>query len=168
MNRMPNSHPLSQALLSYLGGNQWDSFTIERLKASRPVFRFTLPGDGNGLVGKFFTASVPTTPQDRSLEQEYRNYLAAPAWGLTAAGVIPRLVGQSSGVRLGLLLEGLPGTDLDYYLSEATQGRGLETCLHKVAKLAELLAFFHSRPLPHWPVSPEPALAYFQKLRGQL
>jgi hypothetical protein len=168
MNRLPASHPLSQVLLPHLGENQEDSFTVERLRASRPVFRFTLPGNGNGLVGKFFTASVPTTPQDRSLEQEYRNYLAAPAWGLTTAGVIPRLVGQSPGVCLGLLLEGLPGPDLDHYLSEAAQGRGLETCLHKVAKLAELLAFFHTRPLSGQPVSPEPALAYFQKLRIQL
>jgi hypothetical protein len=168
MNRLPASQPFSRALLPHLGGNQENSFTIERLRASRPVFRFILPGNGNGLVGKFFTTSVPTTPQDRSLEQEYRNYLAAKAWGLTAAGIIPRLVGQSPEIRLGLLLEGLPGFDLDYYLSEAAQGRGLATCLHKVAKLAKILAFFHTRPVIRQPVSPEPALAYFQKLRAQL
>jgi Ser/Thr protein kinase RdoA (MazF antagonist) len=141
---------------------------VERLRASRPVFRFSVPGNGMGLVGKFFHDQVATTPQDRSLEQEYRNYLAAPGWGLTAAGLIPRLVGQSSGLRLGLLLEGIPGPDLDHYLSEAAQGRDLEVCLQKVGKLAELLAFFHTRPLPRRPVSYEPVLAYFQKLRGQL
>jgi hypothetical protein len=168
MNRLPASHTLSQVLLPHLRGNQEDSFTVERLRASRPVFRFSLPGNGSGLVGKFFVDSVPATPQDRSLEQEYRNYLTAPAWDLTAAGLVPRLVGQSPEVRLGLLLEGIPGPDLDHYLSEAAQGRGLEMCLHKVAKLAELLAFFHSRPLIRQPVSPAPALAYFQKLRAQL
>ncbi len=168
MTRLSASHPLSQVLLPYLGRYQEDSFTVERLRASRPVFRFSLPGNGSGLVGKFFVDSVPATPQDRSLEQEYRNYLTSPAWDLTAAGLIPRLVGQSPGVRLGLLLEGIPGSDLDHYLSEAAQGRGLETCLHKLAKLAELLAFFHTRPLIRQPVSPEPALAYFHKLRAQL
>jgi hypothetical protein len=168
MNRLAASHTLFQVLLPYLGGNREDSFTVERLQASRPVFRFSLPGNGIGLVGKFFIDQIPTTPQDRSLEQEYRNYLTAPARELTAAGLIPRLVGQSPGVRLGLLLEGIPGPDLDHYLSEAAQGRGLETCLRKVAKLAKLLAYFHSRPLIERPVSPEPALAYFQKLRAQL
>jgi hypothetical protein len=168
MNDLPANHPLSHLLLSHLGGSPDRGLDVKRLRASRPVFRFSLPGDGMGLVGKFFHDQVPTTPQDRSLEREYRNYLAAPSWGLTAAGLIPRLLGQSPGLRLGLLLEGIPGPDLDYYLSEAAQGRDLEACLEKVGKLAELLAFFHTRPLPRQPVSPGPVLAYFQKLRGQL
>jgi aminoglycoside phosphotransferase (APT) family kinase protein len=37
-----------------------------------------------------------------------------------------------------------------------------------VGQLAELLAFFHTRPLLSQDVAPEPALTYFQKLRGQL
>jgi hypothetical protein len=168
MNDLSANHPLSHLLLSHLGGSPNRGLDVKRLRASRPVFRFSLPGDGMGLVGKFFHDQVPTTPQDRSLEREYRNYLAAPGWGLTAAGLIPRLVGQSPGLRLGLLLEGIPGPDLDYYLSEAAQGRDLEACLEKVDKLAELLGFFHTRPLSPQPVSPGPVLAYFQKLRGQL
>jgi len=140
---------------------------MERLRASRLVVRFFCDGDGPGLVGKFFGEQIPASAQDRSLIKEYRNYLAAPAWGLTR-GFIPRLLGQFPGVRLGLLLQGIPGPDLDHYLSGAAQGRDLETCLQKVAQLAELLAFFHSRPLPSRPVSPQPALAYFQKLRRQL
>jgi hypothetical protein len=168
MNGLSASHPLSNLLLTHLGVSRDRSLHVKRLRASRPVFRFSVPGDGVGLVGKFFHDQVPTTPQDRSLEQEYRNYLAAPGWGLTDAGLIPRLVGQSPGLRLGLLLEGIPGPDLDHYLSEAAQGRGVEACLQKMAKLAELLAFFHTRPLPCQHVAAEPALTYFQKLRGQL
>jgi hypothetical protein len=166
MNGLPAGLP--HLLLSHLGVSQEGCLQVERLRASRPVFRFSLPGNGMGLVGKFFRDQVPTTPQDRSLEQEYRNYLAAPNWGLTTASLIPRLVGQSPGLHLGLLLEGIPGPDLDHYLSEATQGNNWEACLQKVAKLAELLAFFHTRPLPRRPVAYEPVLAYFQKLWGQL
>ena len=168
MNHLPASHPLSHLLLTHLGEAQGKTLNVERLRASRPVFRFSLPGNGVGLVGKFFHDQVPINSQDRSLEQEYRNYLAAPAWGLTAAGLIPRLVGQAPGERLGLLLEGLPGPHLDHYLSEAVLGGGEGACWQRVEKLAELLAFFHTRPLPCQPVSPEPALAYFEKLRGQL
>ena len=168
MNFFTAGHPLTHFLLTRLGVSRDRNLQVERLRASRPVFRFSVPGDGTGLVGKFFRDQVPTTPQDRSLEQEYRNYLAAPGWGLTGAGLIPRLVGKSAGLRLGLLLEGIPGPDLDHYLSEAAQGRDLEVCLQKVGQLAELLAFFHSRPLSPQPVASEPALAYFGKLRGQL
>jgi hypothetical protein len=168
MNFLPDSHSLTHFLLTQLGVSRDRNLEVERLRASRPVFRFSVQGDGTGLVGKFFRGQVPTTPQDRSLEQEYRNYQAAPGWGLTGAGLIPRLVGQSPGLRLGLLLEGIPGPDLDHYLLAAAEGRGLEACLQKVGQLAELLAFFHTRPLSPLPVVPEPALAYFGKLRGQL
>ena len=168
MNCLPASHPLSRLLLTHLGAAGEKNITVERLRASRPVFRFSLPGNGVGLVGKFFHDQVPVTAPDRSLLQEYRNYLTAPARGLARAGLIPRLLGQFPGARLGVLLEGIPGSDLDHYLHKATQGRGWETCLQKVRQLAELLAFFHTRPRPREEVSPEPALAYFQKLRGQL
>jgi len=168
MSRLSAHHPLSQVLRSYLGEpEQSEGFVLERLRASRPVFRFSASGDGTGLVGKFFVDQIPSTPQDRSLAQEYLNYLAAPAWGLNA-GVIPRLVGHAPLVRLGLLLEAVPAPDLDHFLAVAAHGSGLDTCLSKVAKLAELLAFFHTRPLPRQAVSPAPALAYFKKLQGQL
>ena len=133
MNSLPAGHPLFELLLTHLGGKGEKSLGMERLRASRPVFRFFLPGDGIGLVGKFFHDQVPTTSPDRSLLQEYRNYLAAPDFGLTAAGLIPRLLGQVPGARLGVLLEGIPGPDLDHYLCEAAQGRDLETCLQKVS-----------------------------------
>ena len=35
-------------------------------------------------------------------------------------------------------------------------------------KLADLLAFFHSRPVPALPVAPQPALAYLDKVMAQL
>jgi aminoglycoside phosphotransferase len=168
MNFLPPGRTLSRLLLARLRADRGQSLTVERLRASRPVFRFSVDGGGLGLVGKFFHDRAPATAQDRSLEREYRNYLAAPALGLAANGHIPRLVGQSPGDGLGLLLEGLPGPDLDHYLSEAAAGRDFEVCLQKVAKLAELLAFFHTRPVPPQPVAAEPALAYFDKLRTQL
>ncbi len=168
MNSLPAGHPLLETLLTHLGSGAEKSVRMERLWASRPVYRFFLPGDGVGLVGKFFHDQVPTTSPDRSLLQEYRNYQAAPSLGLTAAGLIPRLLGQVPGARLGVLLEGIPGPDLDHYLHDAAQGRDMDICLQKVGELAKLLAFFHTRPLPHEPVSPGPALAYFQKLQEQL
>jgi prepilin-type processing-associated H-X9-DG protein len=168
MNFLSAGHPLTHFLLAQMEVSRDRSLQVECLRASRPVFRFSVPGDGTGLVGKFFRDQVPITPQDRSLEQEYRNYLAAPARGLTAGGLVPRLVRKSPGLRLGLLLEGIPGHDLDHYLLAAAQGRGVEVCLQRVGQLAELLAFFHTRPLPPQSVTFEPVLAYFQKLQGQL
>ena len=168
MNSLPAGHPLLETLLTHLGSGAEKSMRMKRLRASRPVYRFFLPGDGVGLVGKFFHDQVPTTSPDRSLLQEYRNYQVAPDLGLTATGLIPRLLGQVPMARLGVLLEGIPGADLDHYLHDAAQGRDAEICLEKLGELAKLLAFFHTRPLPHEPVSPGPALAYFQKLREQL
>lgn len=167
MRRLPAHHPLSQVLQPYLGADQVKEVALKHLRASRPVFRFSLPGAETGLVGKFFVDHCPASPQDRSLMQEYQNYRAAPALGLTE-GAIPRLLGRHPGLRLGLLLEAVPGPDLDHYLAEAALGRGMETCLGKLAKLARLLAFFHTRPQPRQAVSPQPALAYFLKLQGQL
>jgi len=168
MTQLPADHPLSRVLLSHLGKNRTQGVSVERLRASRPVFRFFLPGDGLGLVGKFLVDQVSATAQDRSLAREYQNYLGDSARELAAAGFIPRLLGQASDLRLGLLLEGLPGPDLDFFLAAAAQGRGVEECRLRLARLAELLAFFHTRPQPRQEVSPGPVLAYFQKLMTQL
>jgi len=170
MTRLPADHPLNRVLLPHLGADCGTGVTLKRLRGSRPVFRFSLEGNGNGagLVGKFFVDQLPATPQDRSLAREYQNYLAARDLGLTAAGLIPRLLGRSVGVRLGLLLEGIAGPDLDYYLADAARGRGVATCRQKLSRLAELLAFFHNRPVPPAPVSSDPVFAYFEKLQGQL
>jgi len=103
------------------------------------------------------------------LAQEYDNYLQAAARGLTnGCSRIPRLLGRHPESRLGLLLEAIPGPDLDGLIRRA--------CLHGEAaplwqgleSLAELLAFFHSRPLPETPASGLEALDYLDKLRLQL
>lgn len=170
MTCLPVGHPLSRVLLPHLGADRETGITLKRLRGCRPVFRFSLEGNGNrtGLVGKFFTEQVPATPQDRSLAREYQNYLAARDLGLDAAGLIPRLLGRSVGVRLGLLLEGIAGPDLDFFLADAARGRGMATCRQKLSNLAELMAFFHTRPILPERVSPAPVFAYFQKLQGQL
>jgi hypothetical protein len=168
MTRLPAHHPLSRVLRPHLGAHLGTEVTLKRLRGSRPVFRFSLEGNGAGLVGKFFVDQLPTSPQDRSLAQEYQNYLAARDLGLTDAGLIPRLIGRSPEVRLGLLLEGISGPDLDYYLADAARGLRGATCLHQLSRLAELLAFFHTRPVPPTPVSSDPIFGYLEKLQGQL
>lgn len=143
--------------------------TRERLKASRTVYRFSF-GDGvPAVVGKFFARFPELTPPDRGLVNEYHAYLQAPALGLTGEGsCLPRLLGCHPHLHLGLLLEDIPGPDLDHFLLRANDPGGQATLYRKLEKLAELLAFFHSRPLPPQPVSARPALAYFRKLIRQL
>lgn len=141
----------------------------ERLPSSREVQRFIFSGNGYAVVGKFFSAYPPLTPADHGLAQEYDNYLQAAARGLTNGGSrIPRLLGRHPESRLGLLLEAIPGPDLDALLSRACLGREFDPLYRALASLAELLAFFHSRPLPETPVSGLEALGYLDKLRLQL
>lgn len=173
MSRLPGDHPLSLALRELLPAEAgWpESSEVFRtpLPSSREVARFTAaPGEG-AVVGKFFSGYPPATSGDRSLAREYGNYLWSRALGLTQApGLIPRLLGRHPQTRLGLLVEDVPGPDLDEALALAChygeQGR-LHYCL---GKLAGLLAVFHTRPLPAEPVTPEPALRYLGKLAGQL
>lgn len=170
MTRLPADHPLSRLVRPHLGASPRTGITLQRLRGSRPVFRFSLEGNGHGmgLVGKFFVDQVPATRRDRSLMREYLNYQTAQDLGLSDAGLIPRLLGRSPGMRLGLLLEDIAGPNLDAFLADAAAGRGPENCFAKLANIAELLAFFHTRPLAPEPLSPGPVLAYFQKLQGQL
>ncbi|MFA5109766.1 MAG: phosphotransferase, partial [Desulfobaccales bacterium] len=83
-------------------------------------------------------------------------------------GLVPPLLGRLPDLSLGLLLEAVPGPDLDHLILAAARqgdwaplGSGLE-------KLARLLAIFHSRPVPISPVSADPALVYLDKLMAQL
>ncbi len=138
----------------------------ERLKATRPVYRFTFGNGAPALVGKFFNQFPDLTPPDRGLVNEFQSYLQAPALGLT--GVIPRLLGCHPHLLLGLLLEDIPGPDLDYYLKEAGSPEGQLNLCGRLESLAGLLAFIHSRPRPPESVSVQPALAYFEKLLRQL
>ena len=142
---------------------------LEALPSSREVQRFTFSGNGYAVVGKFFSAYPPRTPADHGLAQEYDNYLKAAARGLTNGGSrIPRLLGRHPESRLGLLLEAIPGPDLDGLIRRACLQGEAAPLLQGLESLAELLAFFHSRPLPETPVSGLEALGYLDKLRLQL
>ncbi|OGP71945.1 MAG: hypothetical protein A2Y80_06290 [Deltaproteobacteria bacterium RBG_13_58_19] len=174
MTRLPPDHHLSQALRQILGQPQTGApgageVFLERLRGSHRVFRFTFAGEEAAVVGKFFAAHPPSTAKDRDLFQEYHNYLEAPVLGLNEPGSrIPRLLGHCPEMRLGLLLEAIPGPDLDSLLARAAGPEGPDTLYPYLARLARLLAFFHRRPLSASPVAPPPALDYLAKLGRQL
>jgi aminoglycoside phosphotransferase len=142
---------------------------LEPLRASRPVYRLIAPGGGASAVGKFFFRYPPASATDRGLVREYQNYLWAATLGLGAAsGLTPRVLGRCPETGLGLLLEDVPGPDLDHLLRRAGQP-GEEDALYRgLENLAGLLAFFHTRKLPAERVSPRPALGYLDKVRRQL
>ncbi len=143
--------------------------TREPLPSSREVYRFTFCGNGTAVVGKFFSGYPPEAPADKGLAQEYDNYLQAAALGLgRGSRRIPRLLGRHPESRLGLLLEAVPGPDLDTLLKSACLGGELTPLYRGLENLAGLLADFHSRPLPEAPASGLEALDYFGKLRLQL
>ncbi|MFI5331113.1 MAG: aminoglycoside phosphotransferase family protein [Desulfobaccales bacterium] len=141
----------------------------ETLPSSREVCRFTFSGNGAAVVGKFYGAYPAATPADRGLVQEYDHYLRAAALGLTEGlARIPRLLGHRPDLRLGLLLEAVPGPDLDRLVRGALEQGKLADLRRGLESLAELLAFFHSRPLPETAVSGREALSYLDKLLWQL
>jgi aminoglycoside phosphotransferase len=168
---LPLTDPLAKALrqLADTKAVHWPpagEVIVESLPASRQVLRFTLP-EGAAVVGKFFSAYPPQVSADLSLVREYGNYRQLPALGVTN-GLVPRLLGRWPLESLGLLLEAVPGPDLDN-LIHAACSQGDRRALYKgLEHLAHLLAFFHSRPVPTLRVSPDSALAYFDKVIGQL
>ena len=142
---------------------------VEPLPSSRQVRRFTFPGSGYAVVGKFFSAYPPRVAPDLSLSREYDHYRRLPALGLgNGDGLAPRLLGRCPEKSLGLLLEAVPGPDLDHLLLQASVHGDPAPLFRGLEKLAHLLAFFHSRPVKALPVSPEPALAYLDKVMRQL
>ncbi len=174
MNRLPGSHPLAVLCRRALEPRAEDAapgqeMAVARLPASRPVFRFWFPGQAKALVGKFFAAYPPATPQDCSLAREFQHYQEAPDWGPGFWGdAIPRCLGRAPELKLGLLLEAVDGHDLDFYLARAGEAGGDEALQSRLRRLARLLARLHGRRLPEAPVSPAPALLYLEKLAGQL
>ncbi len=141
----------------------------ETLPSSREVCRFTFSGNGAAVVGKFYGAYPAATPADRGLVQEYDHYLRAAELGLTEGlARIPRLLGRRPDLRLGLLLEAVPGPDLDRLMRGAIEQGKLADLRRDLESLADLLAFFHSRPLPETAVSTQEALGYLDKLLLQL
>jgi aminoglycoside phosphotransferase len=173
MKSLPASDPLAQALRQLaesegISGSLAGEVYVESLPSSRQVLRFTLP-EGKAVVGKFFSAYPPQVSADLSLIQEYNNYWRLPDLGLPhSQGLVPRLLGRWPQGSLGLLLEAVPGPDLDNLIRQA--------CLHEdpaplkrgLEKLAHLLAIFHSRPVQAVPVESTPALAYLDKVMAQL
>ncbi|MFZ5448105.1 MAG: phosphotransferase family protein [Thermodesulfobacteriota bacterium] len=174
MKLVPASDPLIQALRQLLSDNVGISYPLasevyaETLPSSRQVLRFTFP-EGGAVVGKFFSAYPPQGSADLSLAREYDNYRQLPALGVTnGQGLVPQLLGRWPQHSLGLLLEAVPGPDLDNLICQACLYGDTATLFRGLENLAQLLAFFHSRPLPVFPVSPDPALSYLDKLVGQL
>jgi hypothetical protein len=141
-------------------------WTSEPLPSSRAVYRFSFSAGLNPVVGKFFAAYPTETSLDLGLAREYDNYLKLPALGLNS-GAVPRLIGRLPEVGLGLLLEAVPGPDLDHLLAQACRG-GSPPLYPALTRLARLLGRFHGAAAAAEPVSPEPALAYLHKLLGQL
>jgi aminoglycoside phosphotransferase len=173
MNHLPQGHPIALALRELMPAKAaWPpaaEVLLEPLPSSRRVWRFTAAGGNGAVVGKFFSAYPPATSPDRSLDREYRNYLWAASLGLAQGpGHIPRLLGRHPQTGLGLVLEGVPGPDLDLGLAQACHHGEQGQLFNRLEKLAGLLAVFHTRKIPEQPVSPEPAMRYFSKLQRQL
>ncbi|MDP2047222.1 MAG: phosphotransferase [Deltaproteobacteria bacterium] len=174
MNLLADADPLAQALRRLVGAEAGfrppaGEVRVESLAASRQVLRFTFPGGGYAVVGKFFSDYPPQASADLSLAREYDHYLRLPALGLgNGGGLAPRLLGRWPERSLGLLLEAVPGPDLDHLLLRASVHGDPAPLFQALEKLADLLAFFHSRPLPADPVAPQPALAYLDKVMAQL
>ncbi len=128
MNRLADADPLAQALRRLVGAEAGfrppaGEVRVEPLPSSRQVLRFTFPAGDYAVVGKFFSAYPPQASADLSLAREYDHYLRLPALGLgNGGGLVPRLLGRWPERSLGLLLEAVPGPDLDHLL--------LQACVH--------------------------------------
>ena len=174
MNRLSEADPLARDLKGLVEAEVGfrplaGEVLVEALPSSRKVLRFTFPEDNYAVVGKFFSASVFRTSADLSLVREYDHYLRLPALGLgNGDGLTPRLLGRWPARSLGLLLEAVPGPDLDHLLLQACVHGNPAPLLRGLEQLARLLARFHSRPVSNLPVSPEPGLAYLDKVMAQL
>jgi aminoglycoside phosphotransferase len=174
MNRLAEADPLARTLRRLVEAQAGfrppaGEVCVEPLPSSRQVLRFTFPAGGYAVVGKFFSGYPPQASADLSLAREYDHYLKLPALGLgNGGGLAPRLLGRWPERSLGLLLEAVPGPDLDHFLLKACIHGDPAPLCRALEKLAHLLAFFHSRPVPALPVSPEPALAYLDKVMAQL
>jgi aminoglycoside phosphotransferase len=174
MNRLAEADPLARALRRLVEDETGfrpgaGEVQVEPLPSSRQVLRFTFPEGDYAVVGKFFSAYPPQVSPDVSLAREYDHYRQLPGLNLgNGDGLVPRLLGRWPERSLGLLLEAVPGPDLDRLLHEACVQGEAAPLFRGLEKLASLLAFFHSRPVPALPVSPEPALTYLDKVAAQL
>lgn len=171
MTLLPPEHPLTRhcrRALAAGGISPPDELLVTRLPGSRPVFRFSAADGTPLLVGKFFATAAQATAQDRALSMEWQHYREAPRWG-RLAGRLPRVWDPAPELKLGLLLEYVPGPTLDDFLARSRDSVAAAAALQeRLVRLARLLAWFHTRPVPPAPVSLLPAFLYLEKLRGQL
>ena len=156
MSLLPGEHPLSLALRELMPKDaSWPGsgeMLLTPLPSSREVFRITAAGGDAAVVGKLFSGYPPATSADRSLHREYHNYLRAAALGLTQGpGLIPRLLGRHPQTRLGLVLEAVPGPDLDRALALACHHGEQGQLYHRLEQLAGLLAVFGRLATAVWP-----------------
>ena len=148
MNRLSAADPLARALRGLVEVEAGfrppaGEVCVEPLPASRQVLRFTFPAGGYTVVGKLFAAYPPQTSADVSLAREYDHYLQLPALGLgNGDGLTPRLLGRWPERSLGLLLEAVPGPDLDHLLLQACVHGDPAPLFRGLEKLARLLALF--------------------------
>ena len=117
------------------------------------------------MVGKFYSAYPAATPADPGLVQEYHHYLRAAALGLTDDPArIPRLLGRRPDLRLGLLLEAVPGPDLDRLVRRGRLDRTRwPTSFGAWKAWLNSWPFFTPAPAGGRGVGPE-ALSYLDKL----
>ncbi|MCL6620715.1 MAG: phosphotransferase [Syntrophobacterales bacterium] len=172
MTLLPPEHPLTRhcrrVLASAGTAPPPAAFLAARLPGSRPVFRFSSPDGTPLLVGKFFAAVPPETARDRALTAEWQHYREACRGG-APGGRLPRVWEPAPELKLGLLLEYVPGPTLDDFLACARDSAAAAAALQdRLARLAHLLAWFHTRPAPQDAVSLVPAFQYLEKLGGQL
>ncbi len=179
-------HPLWSAVCGFLGspGGASEDIRLEPLPSTRQVYRFTCREGGPGVVGKLFAAYPPQSSLDRGLVREYANYLWTAKLGLGhVAAALPRLLGRSPRIGLGLLVEDIPGPDLDHLIMRACGAGEMDRLHGALDNLAGLLAQWHSPPLtkhtkhteppenpgtPKSPAASAEALDYFDKVAGQL
>jgi len=170
MTLLPAHHPLSQAISPFLQdlgqATSAGELRLERLRASRPVFRFSCT-KGRAAVGKFFQGAA-FLAADHSLRLEFSHYCRLTGLGLEPGHHLPRLWGRRPGLGLGLLLEAVEGPDLDHFLQYACDSGDVQPLLISLTRLAQLLAFVHTRPVGPESVDITPALAYLEKLRSRL
>ncbi|MEJ5328621.1 MAG: phosphotransferase [Desulfobaccales bacterium] len=171
MTLLPPDHPLTRHCRRVLGAGGISlprELLVARLPGSRPVFRFSAIDGTPLLVGKFFATVPPDTAQDRALAAEWQHYREAPRSGCPG-GRLPRAWEPAPELKLGLLLEYVPGPTLDDFLARSRDSVAASAALHeRLERLARLLSWFHTWPVPPAPTSPLPAFLYLEKLRGQL
>ena len=155
MNRLAAADPLARALRRLVEAEAGfrppaGEVGVESLPSSRQVLRFTFPGGDYAVVGKFFSAYPPQASADLSLAREYDHYLQLPALGLgNGDGQAPRLLGRWPESSLGLLLEAVPGPDLDRLMRRACVHGDPAPLFRGLEKLAHCWPFFtpaRSRP----------------------